>query len=485
METLKDKTAKGLFWGAVSSGSLQVLNILFGILLGRLLSPDDYGIVGLLAVFIAVAGNIQDSGFAAALINEKETRKEDFNSVFWFNILASVTLYALLFFCAPLIAAYFEQPPLTTLARVLFLAFIISSIGIAHNAYLTKHLMNREKAVINIAALLTSGCIGVTLAFKGYGYWSLAWQHIIYNFVTLLGRLYYTPWHPTRHISFAPVKRMFRFSYKILITMTINTLSENVLTFIFGKLYPIRSVGLFSQAHNWDCKAHSFVNMTIAQVAQPVLATINDEAERQQRVFRKLLRFTVFVSFPCLFGLALVADEFIVLALSEKWQESVVLLQILCISGAFEPIYILYHNLAISRGRSDIYLWCTALHILLLIGIIIALHRYGILTMVVAYSAFHIAWLGVWQVMARRLVGLRLRDVLRDIAPFLLITLAVMAVTYAVTLPIEDRVLLLLARVGLAATLYLGVMKILKVSIFEEVWHYFRVRWKKSGKRLL
>ena len=149
-ETLKEKTAKGLFWGAINSGSMQVLNILFGIMLGRLLSPDDYGIVGLLAVFTAVAGNIQDSGFAVALINQKETRKEDFNSVFWFNIFASITLYVILFFCAPLIADYFSQPALTTLARVLFLAFIVSSVAIAHGAYLTKHLMNREKAIISI-----------------------------------------------------------------------------------------------------------------------------------------------------------------------------------------------------------------------------------------------------------------------------------------------------------------------------------------------
>lgn len=472
-ETLKEKTAKGLFWGAINSGSMQVLNILFGIMLGRLLSPDDYGIVGLLAVFTAVAGNIQDSGFAVALINQKETRKEDFNSVFWFNILASITLYVILFFCAPLIADYFSQPALTTLARVLFLAFIVSSVGIAHGAYLTKHLMNREKAIISISALLVSGGIGMTLAFKGYGYWSLAWQQIIYNIVILIGRLYYTPWHPTLNINFEPVKRMFSFSYKILITMIINSLSENVLTFIFGRLYPIRSVGYFSQAHHWDCKAHSFVNMTIAQVAQPVLASINDEKERQQRVFRKMLRFTVFLSFPCLFGLAIVADEFIILTLSEKWKESVALLQILCISGAFEPVYILYHNLAISRGRSDIYLWCTALHILILIAIIIALHNYGILVMVIAYSAFHIAWLGVWQVMAHRLIGLRLRDVLRDIAPFLLITLSIMATTYLITNPIENMLLLLIARILIAGGLYIAVMKILKVKIMEEVVKFF------------
>ena len=473
-ETLKDKTAKGLFWGAIGSGGLQLLNILFGIILGRLLSPDDYGIVGLLAIFTAVAGNIQDSGFAVALVNQKETRKEDFNSVFWFNILVSITLYVILFFCAPLIASYFNQPALTKLGRFVFLAFIITSIGIAHGAYLTKHLMNREKAIISITALIVSGCVGVTLALSGYGYWSLAWQQIVYNIVILIGRIYCTPWRPTLHISFAPVKRMFSFSYKILITMIINSLSENVLTFVFGKLYPVRSVGLFSQAHHWDCKAHSFVNMTITQVAQPVLATLNDEKERQRRVFRKMLRFTVFVSFPCLFGLALVADEFIVLALSEKWKESVILLQVLCISGAFEPVYIMYHNLAISRGRSDIYLWCTALHIILLIGIIIALHRDGILTMVIAYSAFHIAWLGVWQVMAHRLIGLRLLDVLRDIAPFLIITLTVMAITYFVTLPIENMVLLLIARILIAGGLYIAVMKLLKVKIMEEVIQYFR-----------
>ena len=467
-ESLKEKTAKGLFWGAMNSGSTQVLNILFGIFLARLLSPADYGIIGILTIFTLIAGNLQSSGFTQALVNIRKPTDNDYNSVFWFNVLVSLTMYVVLFFCAPLIADFFHQPCLTSLSRFVFLSFFISSFGIAQNGYMMKNMMNKEITIVNFMALISSNVVGLVLAFNGMAYWSLAWQQVIFILVLNIGRYYYTGWRPNFHINFGPVRKMFGFSVKLLVTNIINTVSNNVLTFVFGRFYPINDVGNYSQAYNWDTKANSFVANTVGQIAQPVLASIQDDKNRELLVFRKMLRFTAFLSFPLMFGLTLVSREFILITIHEKWIASVPLLQILCVSGAFMPIYTLYQNLAISKGRSDVYMWCNIGQVVGLLALVLFCHQYGIQTMVIAYTLFIIAWLLVWQWMMKRVAGLRFLDVAKDILPFMLCAAATMVVTYFMTRSLQNIYLLLLVRLLVSATIYFCIMKLLKVQILEE-----------------
>ena len=479
-ESLKEKTATGLFWGAMNSGTTQVLNLVFGIVLGRLLSPADYGIVGVLTVFTAIAGNLQSSGFTQGLINLKHPTRNDYNSVFWFNVLVSLTVYAVLFFCAPLIAKFFHEPRLTTLSRFVFLTFLISSLGITSNAYMTKNMMNRELMVCGGVALLGSGTVGTVLAFNGFAYWSLAWQQVVYITLLNLCRFYYTPRIANLHIDFGPVRRMFRFGMRLLVTNIINTLSQNVLTFIFGRLYPMHAVGNFSQANKWNTMADSFVANTVGQIAQPVMVSVKEEPGREKQVFRKMMRFTAFLSFPAMFGLALVANEFILLTIGPKWTGSVILLQMLCVGGAFVPFYTLYQNLAISRGRSDIYMWCNVGQIALQILIIVVLHSFGINVMVAAYSLFLILWLAVWQYIAYRMVGVTVLETLKDLGPFCLAAFMTMAVTYGLTSFLHGHALLFLSRVVIASVVYFIVMKLSHAVIMEECLAFAKAKLKRK-----
>ena len=173
MDNLKEKTAKGLLWGAMSNGMTQVLSLVFGIFLARLLTPAEYGIVGVLTIFTAIAGAMQSGGFGAGLINIKNPTNNDYNSVFWLNIIVSATLYVILFLCAPLIAAFFKQPCLVLVSRVVFLSLPITAIALVSGTYLTKNMMNRELAIISVMSLFFSGITGITLAFMGFSYWSL------------------------------------------------------------------------------------------------------------------------------------------------------------------------------------------------------------------------------------------------------------------------------------------------------------------------
>ena len=473
---LKEKTAKGLLWGALNSGSTQVLNLIFGIFLGRLITPAEYGIVGVLSIFTLIAGNLQSSGFTQALVNLKAPRNEDYTAVFWFNTLTSFVLYALLFLSAPLIAQFFHQPCLVEVSRFVFLSFVISSFGIAHNAYMTKNMMNRELAIIGAIALLCSGGVATFLAFYGFSYWSLAWQQIIYITVLNIGRYYYTPWRPSWHFTFEPVRKMFGFSVKILITNIINTLSNNILTLLFGRLYPIKAVGDYSQAYKWNTMASAFVANAVGQVAQPVLASVKEEHGRSVRVFRKMLRFTAFLSFPAMFGLAIISNEFILLTIGKRWLDAVPLLQMLCIGGAFVPFYTLYQNVAISNGRSDFYMFCNIAQIVLQLVIIAFFYHLGINTMVMVYTLFTIAWLFVWQWIAHRIIGLRFWEVIKDVMPTLCIALLVMATTYFVTLSLHHLLLLLICRILIAALLYAAIMKLLHVEMMDELLLFIKKR---------
>ncbi|MCD8290078.1 MAG: lipopolysaccharide biosynthesis protein [Prevotella sp.] len=477
MDSLKDKTAKGLMWGILNNGTTELLNLIIGIFLARMLSPSDYGIVGVLAIFTAIAGNLQSSGFSRALINMKNPEARDYNAVFWFNILVSFAIYIILFFCAPLIAAYFRQPVLVKLSRFVFLAFVISSFGIAHNAYLCKNLMMKEMAIITFVALTVSGCVGITLAFYGKAYWSLAWQQVVYIFMVNIGRYYFTPWRPSFHVDFSPIKRMFGFSVNILFTTIINTLSANIMTFIFGRLFPMKTVGNFTQANKWNTMGYTFIMGGVSQVSQPVLAHVRDDINREKRVFRKMMRFTAFLSFPAMLGLALVADEFIRITISDKWASCVPLLQLLCIGGAFMPFHTMYQNFSLSRGRSDIYLWCNILLIALQITLVLVFAKYGITVMVGAYSALNILFLIVWQFIAHRLMGLRFIETVKDICPFLLVSAVIMVAVHFLTAGINNLIPLLLTRIILAAALYFIIMKACRVKILEECIEYFKSKF--------
>ena len=472
MDNLKEKTAKGLFWGALNNGTIQVLNVLIGIMLGRKLSPEEWAPIGMIAIFSAIAGNLQSSGFSTAIINMKSPTSNDYNAVFWFNTLVSALVYLVLFACAPWIAWFFEQPCLTDLSRFIFLAFFISSFGISTNAYMMKNMMQREMTIVGITALIISGLTAITLAFLGYSYWSLAWQQVVNAFVLVVGRWYYVKWRPCFKVDFTPIRQTFRFSMNILITMIINTVNNHILTFVFGKLFTRtpQVVGNFFQAFKWDTMAYQTVGGTIEQVAQPVLVNLRDDEDesREVRVFRKMMRFTAFLAFPAMFGLSLVSEEFILATIGPKWIDCVPLLRVLCIGGAFMPFYSLYKNLIISQGRADLNMWLNISQIVLQFILIFATYQQGILMVVYAYSILNVVWLLAWQFFAHRLIGLQLVHVLKDTLPFALISGAVMLVSYVATTQITNIYLLLALRIVMAAVLYVGVMKLLRVKIMDE-----------------
>ncbi|MCD7925964.1 MAG: lipopolysaccharide biosynthesis protein [Bacteroides sp.] len=471
-QSLKEKTAKGLFWGGLSNGVQQLLNLFFGIFLSRILTPDDYGMVGMLSIFSLIAGSLQESGFIAALANKREISHKDYNAVFWFSTGLSACLYLILFFCAPLIAQFYNTPQLTALARYSFLGFFIASLGIAHSAYLFRNLMVKQKAIAVTIGLIASGTIGVTMAFLGFAYWGIATQSIVYVGTVNICYWRFSPWRPTLSFDFRPLKGMLSFSSKLLATNIFNHINNNILTVILGKFYSGQEVGYFTQANKWNSMGYSVVSGTVNSVAQPVLSTLSDDRERQQRAFRKMLRFTAFISFPAMLGLSLIAPELIILSITDKWLPSASILQLLCIGGAFIPVTNLYSNLIISKGKSNIYMWNTICLGIIQLVTMLLLYPYGIRTMISIYVAINICWLLVWHYFVWREIRLSLFMALKDVLPFAIIAAGVMAAAYYITIGITNLYLLIISKILIAALLYTAIMWLSRSVTFRESLHY-------------
>ena len=484
-ESLKEKTAKGLFWGGMNNGVQQLLGLAFGIILGRLLDPSDYGMTAMLAVFSVVANELQSNGFKTGLINLRDPKHEDYNAVFWFNIVAGVVLYVVLWFAAPLIADYYHQQELIPLSRYVFLGFVFSSFGMAQSAYLTKQMQIKQIAKCGMTATLSSSLVSVAMAALGFGYWALATQYLMYIAVNTLLLWYFSPWRPTWPFSqkglsllCEPLKRLVPFSVRIMLSAIFTQLNANVMNLLLGRYYGVTNTGHYNQAYQWSSKCFLLVGNMLRQVDQTVLVGLCDERERQLTVLRKMVRFTAFISFPLLFCLGLVSHEFIVLAIGEKWAFAASLLPYLCLCGAFMPLSTLLTDSVISQHRSDIYLWNTIALGVLQIALMVGLWRQGIYVMVIAYTLLNIAWVFVWHWFVRRLMNYRLMQFLKDIVPFALAAAGVMMVTGFVTESISALWLKLLCRVAIATLLYYAVMRVAGAVILKEVMAFVKQKMK-------
>lgn len=466
---LKQKTAKGLLWGGLSNGAQQVLNLAFGIVLGNLLTPDDYGMVTQLAIFSLIAATIQESGFTAALANRPTMEHRDYNAVFWFVLPMSLALYAILFLAAPLIAKFFGEAELIPLSRYVFLSFVISGLGIVPAARLFKTMRVRERTLSNLIALSVSGIVGIILAYFGYSYWGLATQSLVYISLNTVLYWCFARWRPTFTFDFSPIREMIGFSSKLLATNLLLHLNNNFFSVFLGRFFNPAAVGNYGQANKWNFMGHGLVTGLVNGVAQPLFVETRGDDEHQARVFRKMMRFTCFLAFPVMFGLAIIARELIVVTITAKWLGAAEMLSILCVSGAFLPVTALYTQFLLSRGFSDIYMKGLLALVCVQAVAAFALYTFGVIPMLWGYVLINLAWTGVWHYFIRRELHISFRQGLLDLAPFLGITLATMATTYFAIGALEvSHWVSMLLKIPMAIVLYVALLWISGAEILKE-----------------
>ena len=473
-QSLKEKTAKGLFWGGVSNGVQQLLGMIFGIYLGRILNAEDYGLVGMLAIFSGIASIIVNSGFTVALTNKQNVTHKDYNAVFWFTFFVGLICYLVLFFSAPLIANFYGRPELINLSRVIFLSFFLSGIASVSYTVLFKNLLVKQQAKIDIAAMVASGLVGVILAYKGFAYWALALQSVVFVGGGALLRIFISPWRPTFEFDFSPLKSMFSFSIKLFFTNVIQQINSNVFSVLLGRFYNASEVGYYAQGNKWMVMAMQPLSGMINMVAQPVLVEVKSEADRQVQVFRKMIRFGAFISFPAMLGLAFIAKEFIFITIGEKWFSSVIILQIMCLWGACSFLYTLYTQILLVCGRSDIYLYGNVLQGILQILFVLLVLKWGIVVMASVYVFVYLLSLLFWAFYVNREIGLSIWKVIQDIIPYLGATLLSFALVWIVIKDFSNIYLLLTTKILLSASLYAGMMWFGGSTIFKDFIDFIR-----------
>lgn len=355
-ENLKAKTAKGVGWGFADNILGLGITAAANIILARILSPADFGIIGMTAIFMTLSTSLVDSGFTGALTRKKDAVKADFDTVFYFNLAVSCLLYAVLFFCSPFIARFFREPILIPVIRILGISLVINAFGIVQKIILVRRIDFRTQAWISLVSSFAAAVAAVAMAFYGFGVWSLVVLQVGKLAVNTILLWSVSKWHPGLCFSRKSFRDMFSFGGRLLITSIISTIWSEMYSFIIGKMYSSSVLGEYSRADKVKNMVTSNVSSVMQKVSYPVLASIQDEGERQINVYRKVLKTTVLISFTAVFGVWAVAGPFILTVFGDQWFPAVGYLRIMCFSGLFLPLMMCSANVINADGRSDITL---------------------------------------------------------------------------------------------------------------------------------
>lgn len=473
--SLKTKTAKGLFWGGLNNGLQQLIGVVVGLVLLSQLTRDDYGTVGMLAIFTAIATTMQEGGFKAALINRGEIRSEDHNAVFWFTIAVSVCLYLILFLMAGPIARFYHAPELVKVGRLLFLSFLFVSCSISSDAFLLRKMMIRQRATMDISGALIAGIVAVVMALKGFGYWALVAHSVVQSAVTSLLKLVFTPWKPNFKISFKPVWEMFPFGLRLVAASFITQIQTNIFSVILGRVYSKTEVGVYTQGSKWASMGSQVFGGMVNSVGQPVLTRAAGDADRQRAIFRKLCRFLAFAAFPAMLGLAFIAPEFINL-INPEFAPSVPILRIYCLYYIAFLLQTLFTQVAMACGRSDRYLLFTLINAALQISVALLTHRYGLVTMAAAVTMANFVAVVIWYLLSRDVIGIKIWHFLWDTLPYFVVVLLIIVAAHYLVQPIASVVWRMLAKIAIVAVLYIVVMRLTASKTFGDVVTYIKKR---------
>ena len=356
VESLRKKTFKGTIWSTLERFSTQGVAFVVMIIMARILTPEDYGLVGMLTIFIAISQSLIDSGFSQALIRKQDRKEIDNSTVFYFNIAVGLILYIILFLCAPLIARFYNEPLLIPLTRVISLSVIINSFVVVQRALLTTELNFKTQAKASLSAAVISGIVGIVMAYSGYGVWAIVWYQITNLFVNVGLLWIFSKWRPQITYSWKSFRELFGFGSKLAISGIIDTLYNNIYLIVIGKVFKASDLGYYTRAQQFASFPSSNITGIIQRVTFPVLCTIQDDDDRLRMVYRKFLRLSAFVIFPLMIGLAVLAKPLILILLKEQWAFAATLLSIICFQLMWYPIHAINLNLLQVKGRSDLFL---------------------------------------------------------------------------------------------------------------------------------
>ena len=466
---LKSQTIRGVGWSAIERFSTQGVTFFVQIILARLLSPRDYGIIGMLAVFIQIAQVFVDSGFANALIQKKECNNKDYSTVFYLNLGISVLFFFILFVCAPYIALFYNEPILEKVTRVLSITLLLNAIPIVPRTILVKKVDFRSQSYISLIGAVLSGAIGIYLAYKGFGVWALVWQQISNSIIQLILYFIVTHWWPAYIFSKQSFRELFSFGSKLLASSLISSLYKNLYSIIIGKKFSSVELGYYTRAEQIAMFPSSNLGNIIGRVAYPVFSKIQDDNEMLCNAYRKMIRLSSFIIFPLMVGLIALAEPFIICVLTDKWQDMTIILQILCLDWMLDHLSILNLNLLFVKGRSDLALRLEIIKKVIAVVILIITLPFGLVAMCWGRVLYSVIATLINSYYTKSLIGLSIVRQLNDIKVVFVLSLVMGVIVYAVNMSISNSLLQLIVGFFVGAFSYSVMICLFSKSLLAEV----------------
>lgn len=416
-KNIKSKAVTGVFWTGIEKLSVQLIQFAFGIVLARLLSPEDYGVVGMLTIFIAIASTFSDSGFASALIQKQSCSDLDYSTAFYFSFFVSIFCYLFLFLLAPCIADFYKMPLLESVMRVYSLSLIVGAMSSVYQTKLKINLRFKELSLISLFTMLITGGVGLLLAFCGCGVWALVFQSLIGSLFSLMCFVFILRWIPSFQFSRESFSHLWNFGSKLLASGLINTIYANMYALVIGKYFSPSNVGYYNRARQYASLPLQIINDVTVKVNYPVLAKFKDDDEQLLRSYKRLMCVPLYLLYPALIGLALVAEPLVTLMIGEKWLPCVPFLQILCVGYLFTPLTSLNLNLLYVKGRTDLVLKLEFIKKPIAFSILFFTLQYGIYALVIGKSIYEFVAFSINCYYTKKILGYGLIQQLKSLIP--------------------------------------------------------------------
>lgn len=467
--SLKQQTISGMLWTSLQRFGTMGISFISNIVLARLLTPDDYGCIGMLAIFIVIANTFVDGGFATALIRKKGATKTDFSTIFYWNMVIAVLCYMLLYIFSPNIASYYHIPLLSDVLRLQGIVLIINALSVVQLNILRKGLNFKKLSYIQIFSTIVSVVVAIVLAYNGYGVWTLVIQQIVNSLVQTLILWFTTSWYPSLCFSFKSLRDLFAYGSYILLSELMNNVCFNIQGLIIGRKYSAMDMGYYSQAKKLETIPTQSISSIVSMVTFPIYAKIQDEKERLFVVVRKGLRIMNFLNFPLMVMLIVVAEPLFIVLFSEKWIEAVPYFKIMCIAGLFNCIQSVNYQVTAAVGRSkDLFNWNIVKRLVGLSLIFIGMQWgvEGILYAVVIGTIFT-SVINIY--IATPSTGYSLSMQIKDSLAVMSITIITAIMTYAIFSFFElSEIVSLMLQAIVYITIYLILAKIFKLEELRE-----------------
>lgn len=480
MSELKEKTVKSMIWNALDSFSIQGVQFLVMLFMARLLSPGDYGLVGMAAIFIAVSNSLIDSGFSQALIRKQERTEVDKSTVFYFNIVVSVLLYSITFVCAPLVADFYKMPLLADVIKVLCVVFFLNSLSVVQRAEFTAKLDFKSLMKASSIGAVVSGIAGVLMAWAGYGVWALVGQQIASAFITMVLLWKMSDWRPIKAFSWASFREMFSFGSKLMLSGLIGTIYKEIYPIVIGKLFSASDLGHYNRAKHFAQFPSTNLTNIMHRVSYPVLCQIQNEEERLRTLYRKFLNLSAFVVFPLMMILSALAIPLTNVLIGEKWLFCAQILQVVCFAMMWYPIHAINLNLLQVKGRSDLFLNLEIIKKILGVSMLFLTAPYGIMVMCYGQIVNSLLALIINTYFTGKLIDFGFFKQMKDYFPTLLLGLVMFSVVWGVTFIINNQYIVLVVGGLLGAVIYLGGSILFRFSELQDIKDMLLKRGKKN-----